>query len=82
MTRRPSETVASCKEPEPMDKRRGAGLGRAGKRRKNARNPRIGIGSRRDVGNGVDLVGGRRKKRRQESFGSVDVDPEDRENTK
>ena len=37
--------------------------------------------SRRDVGNEEDL-GGRRKKRRRESIGSVDIDPEDVENRK
>ena len=35
---------------------------------------------RRDVENGGDL-GGRRNQRRQESAGSIDVDPEDLENS-
>ena len=36
---------------------------------------------RRDVGNGGDL-GGRRRKLRKESIGQVDVNPEDLENRK
>ena len=38
-TQRPSETVASCGEPEPRDKRRRAGPGRAEEVQKITRNP-------------------------------------------
>ena len=59
-TRRPSDTVASCGGPEPRDGRRGTGSGRSeeGRRRKPQKS------DRRDMGNGGDL-GGKRKKRRQ-----------------
>ena len=39
-TRCPSKTVASCKEPEPRDGRRGTRSGKAKERRRSARNPR------------------------------------------
>ena len=79
-TRRPSETVASCEGPEPMNERRGAGLGRAGERRKSAKQKQNRY--RRDVENGVDLVGERRKKYCQERIGTVDVDPEEQDKYK
>ena len=52
-------------------------IGEGGGEAKKSKKPQKSY--RRDVENGGDL-GGKRKKRRQESIGSVDVDPEDLEN--
>ena len=78
-TRRSSETIASCKEPEPRDRMRGTGSGRVGAREK--KHKKTPQSYRRDVENGGDL-GRRRKKRKQESIGSVDVDLQNLDNIK
>ena len=67
-----SETVASCGGPESRNGRRGTGSGRTEGRRR-ARNPRRVVDAMCDVQHGGD-IGGKRKKRRQESVGSVAVD--------
>ena len=54
----------------------GEGGGEAKKRKKPQKRYRL------DVENGGDLMSGKRKKRRQKSIGSVDVDPENLEDRK
>ena len=70
-TRRLGETVASCGGLNLRDRKRDIGSGRVNKEREGARNYKKR--NRHDVENGEDS-GGRSKKHRQESAGSVDVD--------
>ena len=76
-TQRPSETVASCRKPEPRYGRRGTGSGRAEVGQRSAKTPQ----EFRDVRNGGDMVG-TGKRRRQESVGSVPANPDNLENSK